>query len=93
MLRLHDFMCDKCRVVDEHIVEGNETPKCLICDTPMRKLPSLFKVNMGPVGAYGYYDENLETYVDTNKKRRELMRKRGVCEKGATPKPDGDAWV
>ena len=48
---------------------------------------------MGAAGAHGYYDDNLETYIHTNKQRREVMRQRGVSDHGATPKPDGDAWV
>jgi hypothetical protein len=48
---------------------------------------------MGAAGAHGYYDDTLETYVHSNRHRKEVMRQRGVTELGETPKPDGEAWV
>jgi putative FmdB family regulatory protein len=95
MLRMFDFRCSKCDMVTERIVslDLGEQPNCPQCGTTLDRLPVRFRVNMGPVGAYGYYDETLESYVSTNKQRKELMRRRDVTEKGATPKPFGDAWV
>jgi hypothetical protein len=58
----------------------------------MKRLMSAPHINMGPVGAYGYFDENLGKYIGTNTQRREEMRRQGVTEKGATPK-EGQAWV
>ena len=46
----------------------------------MKRVLQPFGINMG-VGAYGYYDENLGTYINTNKHRREVMEKQGVTEK------------
>lgn len=46
-----------------------------------RQLHSQFHVNMGAAGAHGYYDENLGTYINTNKQRKEEMKKQGVTEK------------
>lgn len=93
MLRMYDFKCAKCSVVVEHIVDENEVPCCPVCSKSMERLPSRFRINMGPAGAYGYYDETLGTYVNTNRERRELCRQQGVTPKGDTPKPDGEAWV
>lgn len=93
MLRLYDFKCEACSVIQESIVDEKEVPICPVCGKSMVRLPSKFRVNMGPAGAYGYYDENLGQYVSTNRKRKELMRAQGVTEKGGTPKPNGDAWV
>jgi hypothetical protein len=72
------------------IRKGEERPKC--CGLYMEKLPPVVRINMG-VGAYGRWDENLNTYVGTNKQRREEMQKQGVTPKGDTPKVTGDAWV
>jgi len=46
-----------------------------------RLLHTQFGINMGAAGAHGYYDENLGTYIGTNKQRREEMKKQGVTEK------------
>ena len=93
MLRLNDFECPICGTVRETLSRDGEAVLCRICQNPMDKLPPVFKINMGPAGAYGYYDENLDTYVETNAHRRELCRRQGVTPKGETPKPDGGAWV
>lgn len=92
MLRMYDFKCKKCGDVMERIVVMGDCPKSLCCGAPTEKMPPVVRVNMG-VGPYGYYDENLDAHIGTNRQRRELMRQQGVTEKGGTPKPDGDAWV
>ena len=92
MVRMFDFKCLKCVHEFEAIVRDDEIPRCPECGYSTKKLPSKINVNMG-VGAYGYYDENLETYIHTNKHRREVCREQGVTPKGDTPKPDGEAWV
>lgn len=92
MLRMYDFKCPHCSTVEEKIVDQDEIPLCEKCYIHMEKLPHTFGINMG-VGAYGYYDDNLETYVRTNAHRRELCRQKGVTPSGETPKPDGQAWV
>lgn len=93
MLRMFDFECTDCGAVSERIVDGDEPQFCGPCGGLMLKKPPLIRVNMGPAGAYGYYDENLGTYVRTNAHRRELCRAQGVTPKGETPKPSGEAWV
>ena len=92
MVRMFYFKCLKCVHEFEAIVRDDEIPRCPECGYSTKKLPSKINVNMG-VGAYGYYDENLETYIHTNKHRREVCREQGVTPKGDTPKPDGEAWV
>ena len=91
--RLFDFRCNSCGFVFERMVREGERPGCPMCHMQTKKLPVTFNVVMGPVGAYGYYDENLGKYISTNRQRREEMRKQGVTEKGGTPKPHGGAWV
>lgn len=92
MLRLNDYRCPECGDVEEMLLHEHEQACCPMCQTVMVKMPPLVRCNMGPAGAYGYYDPNLETYVETNRHRRELCRQKGVTPKGETPKT-GDAWV
>lgn len=88
----YDYKC-KCGHAKEYYTGMMEYQKCPICETEMKRVPhAQYGINMGACGAYGYYDDNLETYVSTNKQRKEVMRQKGVNEKGATPK-SGDAWV
>jgi putative FmdB family regulatory protein len=92
MYKLFDFQCEKCGLVFERIVGDGEKPACPECHMPAKKLMSASNFNMGPCGAYGYYDENLGKYISTNKQRKEEMRKQGVTPAGETPKPNGGAW-
>lgn len=89
---LYDYKC-KCGYFGEHKTGMNEYKKCPDCKTKMKRVPhSQYGINMGPVGAYGGYDDDLETHISTEKQRQEVMRQRGVTEHGATPKK-GQAWV
>ena len=92
-LRLYDFKCPKCGKVQERLVRGSEKVHSLCCGELAERQFPIVRCNMGPVGAYGYYDETLGTYVSTNQQRRDLMQAQGVTPKGDTPKPDGPAWV
>lgn len=93
MLRMYDFKCRCCGALVELIVDSGEHPLCDWCGGSLERMPPLVRINMGPAGAYGYYDETLQTYVGTNRERRKLCREFGVTPKGDTPKPDGEAWV
>lgn len=94
MIRLYDFECVECQSKFESIYRDNDTINCPTCNSEnVDRLPPVFRINMGACGAYGYYDDNLEAYVGTNAQRKELMRQKGVTERGGTPKPTGDAWV
>ena len=96
MIRLYDYRCPGCGAVTEHLWIANEEIRdeieCPSCKkTLASKCPPVVKVSMG-VGAYGYYDETLQTYVGTNAQKREVMREQGVTPKGETPKT-GQSWV
>jgi hypothetical protein len=93
MLRLYDYKCPLCGQVTEHVTREGDIFNCLDDGEVLDRMPPIFNINMGAAGAHGYYDENLGCYISTNSQRREEMRKQGVIEKGATPKPDGEAWV
>ena len=95
MLRMFDFKCQSCGLVEEKIVDVSEVvQKCPECPsgTMLRQLP-IFSVNMGAAGAHGKWDDTLQKFIHTNKQHKEEMRKQGVTIKGETPKPDGQAWV
>ena len=92
MKRLYDFECSKCGKMQEMIVEHDQVLAFCGCHGIMNRMPPLFKINRGPVPSVGYYDDNLECGIRTNNHRKEVMRQKGVSERGATPK-NGGAWV
>ena len=57
-----------------------------------RLLHTQFGINVG-VGAYGYFDENLDTFIESNHHKRQVMEQQGVTPKGDTPKLRREAWV
>ena len=93
MLRLYDFQCPKCGHIKEYIIEDNEKVSCPNDGSELKRLPHVFRINMGPVPLTGYYDDNLQTYITSNTHRKKVMEKQGLSENGATPKPQGQAWV
>lgn len=91
---LYEFICPNCNHLDAFVKSmGDNDQDCPACEEKMRRILSPCYINMGPVPIGGYYDDNLETFIHSNRHRREVMRERGVTEKGGTPKPDGEAWV
>jgi putative FmdB family regulatory protein len=78
---LYDYDCPNCGYEElDFVCHVDDKVLCDKCGRKMnRRFPFTHGINMG-VGAYGYYDENLETYVATNKQRREEMKKQGVIE-------------
>ena len=90
---IYDYKCEICGLEDEFITKYYENAKCPVCNLEMvRLLHSKFGINMGPAGAYGYYDSTLRKYIHTNQQRRDEMDRQGVTEYGATPK-QGGAWI
>lgn len=80
----YDYKCKSCEFVEiNRRASVNDTevscPKCQ--GTMVRLMHSQFGINMGASGAYGYYDDNLETYINGNQHRREVMKQKGVTEK------------
>lgn len=76
---LYDYEC-QCGWKGEVFTSFDKHPPCPECDGDMKRLmPGTHGINMG-VGAYGYYDDNLGTYIHTNRQRREEMRRQGVSE-------------
>ena len=88
---IYDYEC-KCGEKGEFIVRMNGKKACPKCKKTMkRQFHSNFNINMG-VGAYGYYDETLQTYISSKRQRRAECYKQEVTPMGDTPKL-GDAWV
>jgi putative FmdB family regulatory protein len=76
---VYDYEC-QCGKVGEYLTHMDKTQTCPNCGQDMKRLiSSRIGISMG-VGAYGYYDENLQTYIHTNKQRREEMQRQGVSE-------------
>lgn len=94
-LRLNDYQCPECGRVSEILAHEYEEIDCGCSEQEviMRKLPPMFRINVGPVPTGGYYDENLDTYITSNAHRKKVMREQGVTESGATPKLNEQAWV
>lgn len=91
----YDYECHDCNFVENNrkASPDDTTIECPECGGRLsRLLHAQFGINMGAAGAYGYYDDNLGQYINTNRERKEVMQQQGVTEKGATPK-NGGTWV
>ena len=92
---IYDYKCIRCNYKELDRIEkiDNELIPCPKCNGDMKRmLNTQFSINMGPCGAYGYYDDVLGKYISTNKERKAEMEQQGVTEKGGTPKI-GSAWI
>jgi len=78
---LYDYECPKCKTKGEFLVHVDEIKRCPKCGGGMTRLfHANYGINMGASGAYGYYDENLQCFINSNHQRREEMKKQGVSE-------------
>jgi len=79
---IFDYQCPNCGIVENIIAGTND--KTLVheaCKGMMKRFISGRKnINMG-VGAYGYYDDNLQAFCGTNRERKRIMQEQGVSEK------------
>ena len=80
---IYDYSCPNCGTV-ENVIAGM-SDKTLVhekCKGIMKRFISGNKgISMGPAGAYGYFDDNLQTFINTNKQHREECKKQGVTPK------------
>ena len=84
---IYDYECTCGNKELDRYSRIDEREPCPECGLEMRRLiSSRFGINMG-VGAYGYYDENLDTYIHTNAHKRRVMQEQGVHEKF------GKGWI
>lgn len=76
---IYDYEC-KCGEKKEAFGKWGDTVKCPSCKNKMKRvLSGKIGISMG-VGAYGYYDENLQAYVNTNADKKRIMEEQGVSE-------------
>jgi len=79
---LYDYRCKKCGVVENVLAKMDE--KTIVhdeCGKNMTRFISGNKsISMG-VGAYGYYDDNLQAFCGTNREKKRIMKEQGVSEK------------
>jgi putative FmdB family regulatory protein len=84
---LYEFECTACQLLSDFVKKmGDFEQDCPNCDQPMKKLISHVNINVGPVPITGYWDDTLQTYIQTNTHRKQVMEEQGVTEFGATPK-------
>jgi putative FmdB family regulatory protein len=78
---IYDYKCTKCNAIKEMLAGFNDTTRPCACGGQMSRMISThFGINMG-AGAYGYYDENLQTYIHSNTHKKQVMQEQGVTEK------------
>jgi len=90
----YEFQCPGCGRENLFLKSlGDNDQDCPHCGAAMTRTISPVNFSLGPVGAYGYYDETLDRHIGTNREHREEMRRQGVTPKGESVKPDGSPWV
>ena len=78
---IYDYKCQRCENIKEIIARFDATTQFCECGGTMTRLIGThFGISMG-AGAYGYYDENLGTYIHSNTHKRQVMQEQGVSEK------------
>lgn len=83
---IYDYKC-KCGKEKEVFAKWGDEISCPDCNSQMKRLISGNKgISMG-VGAYGYYDDTLQTDITTNAQKKRLMKEQGVSESY------GKGWV
>jgi putative FmdB family regulatory protein len=76
---IYEYRCKACKEITEahrSIDDRNNCPKCA-CGGETRKIISAYRVHgdMEP-----YYDDNLETYIQSKQHRQKVMKEKGVSE-------------
>jgi len=79
---IFDYECPNCGTVEDVYAGIND--KTIVhekCKGVMKRFISGKKsISMG-VGAYGYYDDNLQAFCGTNREKKRIMKEQGVSEK------------
>ena len=79
---LYEYRCrnEDCREITEayrSVKDRNNTPECSECGGPTRKIISIQRVHPD---FEPYYDDNLETDIQSKQHRRKVMKEQGVTE-------------
>ena len=78
---LYEYSCE-CGKTEEHFGHIDDTTWPCECGKKMkRQISSRFGISMQGVPACGYYDENLQTYINSVSQKRRVMEEQGVSEK------------
>jgi putative FmdB family regulatory protein len=84
---VYDYKCTNCGKVEEYFAGYEERIQTCKCGSQMiRLIASTFGISIG-VPAGGYFDENLGTYIHSNRHKRQVMQEQGVSERY------GKGWV
>jgi putative FmdB family regulatory protein len=88
---LFDYECGKCGQKEEVFIRlsDSNTHLCSVCNCVMEKKIPYVRINMGPAGSHGFYDETMGKYIGTNTEWRRECELRGITPRGETPKLRG----
>lgn len=78
---LYEYRCRRCKEITEairSIDNRNDAPACEHCNGETRKIISLGQRVHGDFAPY--YDENLETHIESKQHRRKVMKEKDVVE-------------
>lgn len=78
---MYEYRCEFCREITDalrEIEERNDCPKCERCGGKTSKIISKYYAH-GDLSPY--YDENLDTFIESKKHRKRVMQEQGVSEK------------
>lgn len=77
---LYEYRCLKCEALTEayrSVAERDDCPPCPSCRGGTKKIISGYRVHSD---LEPYYDENLETHIQSKQHRRRVMAEQGVSE-------------
>lgn len=77
---LYSYRCQSCKAVTDafrRIAERDDCPECSECDGDTKKIISTYSVHSDFAP---YYDENLETHIESKQHRKKVMKEKGLVE-------------
>lgn len=81
MCPIYEYRCQACEEITENyrtVDERHNAPGCKHCGGTTNKILSLGFKTHGDISPY--YDENLESWVDSKQHRKRIMEEQGVEE-------------
>jgi len=77
---LYEYRCQTCSEITEahrSVAERDDAPECSQCGNITRKIITIQRVHSDFVP---YYDDNLETGIQSKQHRKKVMKEKGVYE-------------
>jgi putative FmdB family regulatory protein len=76
----YEYRCYSCKEITEgfrSVADRDDSPECSQCGGNTRKIISVQRVHpdFAP-----YYDDNLETHIESKQHRKKVMKEKGVYE-------------